>query len=204
LYLPTTSFLPTLDSRGQSIAAQLLKKYPGPLIDSQTYIAPLSMEAPVVVNRLLALDRGDYSTKSAKDRVMARLVLDRFKEPDFSWSPYPDFITPLDQNTTGIAGNWTRSWTPRLTHELKLNYSDDNLWWDRAHPEIPTLASGDQVTLPGSSSTPTAIAIARSRPSTLPSGRAGVTLSRPGAACFCDSTAATSPLVRAVNMRSPT
>ena len=30
--------------------------------------------------------------------------------------------------------------TPRLTSELKLSYSDDNLWWDRAHPEIPTLA----------------------------------------------------------------
>src|SRR5262249_44689869 len=107
-------------------------------------------EAPVVVNRLLALERGDYSTKSGRDRLMARLVLDRFKEPDFSWSPYADFITPLYQDTTGIAGNWTRALTSRLTSELKLSYSDDNLWWNRAHPEIPTLVSGDGVTLPGS------------------------------------------------------
>jgi len=149
-FLPTTSFLPDLDSLHKGIASQLLTKYPGPLLQARTLIAPLDIEAPVVVNRLLALERGDYSTKSGKDRFMARLVLDRFKEPDFSWTPYPDFITPLYQNTTGIAGNWTRSWTPGLTHELKLNYSDDNLWWDRAHPDIPTLVSDDGATLPGS------------------------------------------------------
>jgi outer membrane receptor protein involved in Fe transport len=149
-FLPTTNYLPAYNIPSTRLAYQLLKQYPGPVIDALTTIAPLEIAAPVVVNRTLALERGDYSSKSGKDRIMARLVLDRFKEPDFSYSPYPDFITPLYQNTTGIAGNWTRSWTPRLTHELKLNYSDDNLWWDRAHPEIPTLASGDQAYLPGS------------------------------------------------------
>ena len=39
--------------------------------------------------------------------------------------------------TTGIATNWQRTWTPRLTSELKLSYTDDNLWWDRAHPDVP-------------------------------------------------------------------
>jgi hypothetical protein len=33
---------------------------------------------------------------------------------------------------------------------LKLSYSDDDLWWNRAHPEVPTLVSGDGTTLPGS------------------------------------------------------
>ena len=42
------------------------------------------------------------------------------------------------------------TWSPRVSSELKLNYSDDNLWWDRAHPEIPTLLSADGVVLPGS------------------------------------------------------
>lgn len=147
--LPTTTFLQSAVSKG-SIGTQLLTKYPGPVIQSPDFTAPIEIEQPVIVNRLLALERGDYSTKSGKDRFMARLVLDRFKEPDFSYSPYSAFITPLYQNTTGIAGNWTRSWTPRLTSELKLSYSDDNLWWDRAHPEIPALVSGDGATLPGS------------------------------------------------------
>jgi len=148
--LPTTNFIPALSIPSSRIASQLLNQYPGPVIHSQNLTAPITVESPVVVDRLLALERGDYLSKSGKDRVMARLVIDRFKEPDFSWSPYPAFITPLFQNTEGIAGNWTLTLTPRLTSELKLSYSDDDLWWSRAHPEIPTLASGDGATLPGS------------------------------------------------------
>src|SRR5665213_2701371 len=148
--LPTTNFIPALNIPTSRLASKLLTLYPGPVIQSQNLVAPLTISPPVVVGRLLALERGDYSSKSGKDRVMARLVIDRFTEPDFNWSPYPAFITPLYQNTTGIAGNWTRTLTPRLTSELKLNYSDDDLWWNRAHPEVPTLASGDGTTLPGS------------------------------------------------------
>ena len=149
--LPTTNFIPALSIPSSRIAAQLLTMYPGPVIHSQNLTAPLTISSPVGLNRLLALERGDYTSKSGKDRLMARLVIDRFTEPDFNWSPYPAFITPLYQNTTGIAGNWTRAITPRLTSELKLSYSDDDLYWNRAHPEVPTLASGDGTTLPGSS-----------------------------------------------------
>jgi outer membrane receptor protein involved in Fe transport len=148
--LPTTNFIPALEIPSSRIASQLLNMYPGPVIHSPNLTAPLTISSPVDLDRLLLLERGDYTSKSGKDRLMARLVIDRLKEPDFSWSPYPAFITPLYQNTTGTAGNWTRSLTPRLTTELKLNYSDDDLYWNRAHPEIPTLAAGDGTTLPGS------------------------------------------------------
>ncbi len=149
-YLPTTNFIPALSIPSSRLASQLLSMYPGPVIHSQNLTAPLTLSPPVVLDRLLALERGDYASKSGKDRLMARLVLDRLKEPDFNWSPYSAFITPEFQNTTGLAGNWTHTITPRITSELKLNYSDDDLWWNRAHPEIPTLASGDGTTLPGS------------------------------------------------------
>ena len=149
--LPTTNFLSAFGlTSSNSIAGQLLTEFPGPAIHSDNLTEPITLSSPVQVSRLLALDRMDYTSKSGRDRLMARLVLDRFKEPDFSWSPYPAFITPLYQNTEGIAGNWTRAITPRVTTELKLSYSDDNLWWNRAHPEIPTLASSDGTTLPGS------------------------------------------------------
>lgn len=153
--LPTANFIPAFGIPTSRIASQLLTAYPGPVIHAQSVTAPLTLLPPVVVDRLLALERGDYSSKSGKDRLMARLVIDRFKEPDFNWSPYPAFVTPLYQNTTGIAGNWTRTLTPRLTTELKLNYSDDDLWWNRAHPEIPTLLccgspNSPTITLPGS------------------------------------------------------
>jgi hypothetical protein len=148
--LPTTNFIPALNIPSSRIASQLLNKYPGPVIRSQNLTDLLTIAPPVELDRLLALERGDYISKSGKDRLMGRLVIDRLKEPDFSWSPYKAFVTPSFQNTGGIAGNWTRSLTPRLTSELKLNYSDDDLYWNRAHPEIPTLASSDGTTLPGS------------------------------------------------------
>ncbi len=93
----------------------------------------------MVVDRLTALERGDYSTNGGRDRFMARLNIARLTEPDFIWTPYPAFISGLHQNTTGIAANWMHTWTPRLTSELKLSYSDDDLWWNRAHPDVPTL-----------------------------------------------------------------
>jgi outer membrane receptor protein involved in Fe transport len=149
-YLPTANFIPALNIPPSRTSYKLLTMFPPPVIQSQRLVAPLTIAAPVEVTHLIALERGDYSTSSGRDRFMTRLVLSRLKEPDFSWSPYPDFITPLQQNTTGIAGNWTRALTPRITSELKLSYSDDDLWWDRAHPEIPTLVSGDGTILPGS------------------------------------------------------
>ncbi len=83
---------------------------------------------------------------------MTRVNIARVNEPDFIWTPYTAFNSALYQNTTGGMGNWMHTWTPRLTSEAKISYSDDNLWWDRAHPEVPTLASWRSGTLlPGSS-----------------------------------------------------
>ncbi len=154
--LPTTNFLTAFNVPASRLASQLLTEFPGPVIKSNAIDALYSVAQPVFVNRLTALERGDYSTKGGRDHFMARLAISRTDEPDFIWSPYPQFISPLHEDTTGIAGNWQRSWTPRITSELKFSYTDDNLWWDRAHPEIPTLltnadpVTGQPLTLPGS------------------------------------------------------
>jgi hypothetical protein len=152
--LPTPSFASTFNLPASRIAYQLLKQYPAPFVQglrsSNDYYGDYTVKPPVVVDRTIALERGDYTSKSGRDHLMARLALNRTSEPDFIWTPYPDFVSALHQNTTGIAGNWQRSWSPRLTSEFKLSYSDDNLWWDRSHPEVPTLVSGDGTTLPGS------------------------------------------------------
>ncbi len=148
--LPTTNFIPALNIPSTRLSRTLLEKYPGPVIEARALTADYTTARPVVVERTIALERFDYSPKSGRDHFMGRLALARFGEPDFFWTPYPDFTSGINQHTTGIAGNWQRSWTPRLTSELKASYSDDNLWWDRAHPEIPTLGSSDGTTLPGS------------------------------------------------------
>jgi hypothetical protein len=148
--LPSSNFIPAFGLPSTSLARQLLQTYPGPVLNTSSLTAPYTVAQPVVVDRLIALERGDYTTKGARDHLMARLAIQRLSQPDFIWSPYPAFISGLNENTTAIAGNWMHTWTPRVTSELKLNYSDDDLWWNRAQPQIPTLVSGDGTTLPGS------------------------------------------------------
>jgi len=149
--LPTTSFIPALNLPSDRLARQLLEAFPGPAITSPTgaIVANYTVAQPVVVDRLIALERGDYTTNGGRDHIMARLNIARLTEPDFIWYPYQEFNSALHQNTTGAAGNWMHTWTPRLTSEFKLSYNDDNLWWDRAHSNVPTLASADGTLLPG-------------------------------------------------------
>jgi hypothetical protein len=153
--VPSTTFLSLLGSLVQPATKQLLTAFPAPTVVSNGATGQYTTAPPVVVDRTIALERGDYTTAGGRDRFMARLALSRTSEPDFIWTPYSQFVSGLNQNSTGIAGNWQRSWTPRVTSEFKLSFSDDDLWWDRAHPEIPTLVDGSpfeaiQTTLPGS------------------------------------------------------
>lgn len=153
--VPSTTFLSLLGALVQPATRQLLTQFPAPAVVSNAATGQYTTAPPVVVDRTIALERGDYSTKDGRDHFMGRLALSRMGEPDFIWTPYPQFISGLNQNSTGMATNWQRSWTPRLTSEFKLSYSDDDLWWDRAHPEIPTLLDASpfeaiQTTLPGS------------------------------------------------------
>jgi len=148
--LPSSNFISAFNLSDTNLARQLLQQYPGPVINTQNVTGNYTVAQPVVVDRLIALERGDYTTNGGRDHLMARLAIQRLSEPDFIWSPYSAFTSGLKENTTGIAGNWTHTWTPRTTSELKVNYSDDDLYWNRAHPEIPTLVSGDGTLLPGS------------------------------------------------------
>jgi hypothetical protein len=153
--LPSANFLKDFNVPASRLASQLLTEFPAPVLNVAGLTGTYSVAQPVVVDRLIALERGDYTTKSGRDHIMARLVIQRLSEPDFIWSPYPAFVSGLQENTTGIAGNWTHSFTPRVTSELKFSFSEDYLAWTRAHPEVPSLVSSDaatglQVSLPGS------------------------------------------------------
>jgi hypothetical protein len=145
---PSTSFSQYTTS--SSLASKLLSQFPAPAVTNGLFpTGTLTIAPPVAVDRTLAMARLDYAI-DAKDRLTGRLSVARTGEPDFIWSPYRDFISPLEQDTAGLGISWQRSITPALTNEAKLGYSTDNLYWNRAHPEIPTLASGDGTTLPGS------------------------------------------------------
>lgn len=156
--VPSADFLSALNVPTSRLASQLLNEYPAPVVNAPggAITGIYSVAPPTILDRLIALERGDYTTKSKRDHLMARLALQRLTEPDFIWSPYPAFISPLHENTEGIAGNWTHTWGPRVVSELKFNFAADDLWWNRPHPEVPTLTTtadpltGLSVTLPGS------------------------------------------------------
>ncbi len=149
--LPTANFFDLYNPAFPKLSEQLLKMYPAPaVVNGNELMGTYTVSPPVVVDTLIALERGDYLFNGGRDHLMGRVAIARTSEPDFIWTPYSAFVSGLKQDTTGAMANWTHTFTPRITSELKVNYSTDTLGWNRAHPEVPTLVSGDNLTLPGS------------------------------------------------------
>jgi len=152
---PTTFLFPTPNllafTTQTSLARKLLTEFPAPAVtNGNLFTAPLTLAPPVAVNRTLAIERLDYMQPAGRDRVMARVLINRLTEPDFIWSPYKDFISALHQNTWALGMGYIHSFRANLTNEARFSYSDDDLHWNRPHPEIPSLVSSDGVALPGS------------------------------------------------------
>src|SRR5262249_1423991 len=91
-------------------APNLLQQFPPPRLapDSRRpWLGFLAIAPPVSVDRSIALERIDY--RRGADQWMARLSLIRLGRPDFLWSPYPDFVSPLDDHSENAAVSWIRS-----------------------------------------------------------------------------------------------
>ncbi len=139
---------------GQAIegreSRKLLELYPPPAVTGPGFTGRLTLAPPVEVDRTLAIERFDYNSPSGKNKLMARAMGSFLRQPDFIWSPYRDFISPLHENTLALGLTETHTLRPSLTNEARASFSRDDLHWSRAHAEIPTLASSDGVMLPGS------------------------------------------------------
>jgi hypothetical protein len=149
ILIPTTAFLEQTAVGGS--ARRLLQQYPAPPVtDGSAPLAQYVVRPPQEVNRLLALPRVDYLRRDGKDRLMLRSQVARETQPDFGWTPYKDFVTPLDLDTFGVAGGWLRTAGPALTNEIRFGVATDEMHFNRPHPEVPILAAGDGTVLPGS------------------------------------------------------
>ena len=152
-------FLNTLTYDARSAFA-LVTKYQTPYtltpLANNPYLSSATISQPGGENRHLAVERVDQASRDGKNRVMGRLLLSRVTEPNFIWTPYPDFISPLHQNTYAIGGSYLRQIRPSLTNEARVSVSSDDLYWTRPHPEIPTLLvqSGQPQPFPSSVSLP--------------------------------------------------
>jgi hypothetical protein len=149
LLLPTTRFGDFTAPR--SVARRLLEQYPAPPVTVRNLpVAELEFAPPVTLNRYLATLRADAPLAGGRHRLLARTSIARLERPDFIWTPYKDFSTPLRQNSTGAMLSVLSSLTGNLTHELRAGWNSDDLRFDRPHPEIPSLAVSDGLVLPGS------------------------------------------------------
>lgn len=128
---------------------KLLEQYQPLPVSGTGLVGQVTLAPPVSVNRSLAIERVDYN-RGPKDRISGTFLLMRFGRPDFIWTPYKDFVSPLQQNTWRLSGSYVRTFSAELINDARVAYSSDDLHWDRPHPEVATLASNDGTVLPGS------------------------------------------------------
>src|SRR5262249_7240612 len=139
--VPAIGFQPNYSDRSRH-SHQLLQQYAPPPVKGNNVVGDVLLRPPVSFNRSVAIERLDHATPSGKDRLMGRLMIARLERPDFIWTPYPDFVSPLHQDTNSFALTWTRTLRTNLTNEGRFGFSNDDLNWDRPHPEVPTLVVG--------------------------------------------------------------
>jgi hypothetical protein len=157
--LPSTNFLSIFPQQNTPLG-NLLATYPAPAVtDGANPLATLTVAPPVAVIRSIGIERLDYTTPSGRDRIMVRGIFVNLSEPDFIWSPYKDFITPLKEQTWALGGSYIHAFSTRLTNEFRLSRTDDDLYFNRPNPQVPTLVAEapsnyypiSTITLPGSS-----------------------------------------------------
>jgi hypothetical protein len=147
--LPTTSYINSLPAG--SSARSLLNRYSPPPAGGNGTSALQEFAPPASVDRYVGLERLDYLSRDGTQRLMARVNVSNDSRPDFIWSPYKEFVSGLDQDSTSLALAAVTTLRPNLTNEARLGLSSGVLQWNRAHPEIPTLVSVQEgVLLPGS------------------------------------------------------
>jgi hypothetical protein len=133
----------------------LLDRFAAPLPASLDLQVPVNFRPDVNFDRVSGMFRAGQTLAGERLHVFERLAVNRLDRPDFLWTPYPDFVTPLRQDDAllGVSASWTPS--ASVAHEFRVGYAYNRLGWPRPYPDIPTLtgfnfSSADPLVLPGS------------------------------------------------------
>lgn len=156
--LPSTNFLSFVSPSVAPTLYNLLKTYPAPAVSNGANpFATYTVAPPVEINRILGIERLDYTSPRGRDRIMGRGIFSNMNEPDFVWSPYKGFTTPLVEDTWAVAGSYIHSFSTNLTNEFRISRTSDDLHFNRPNPQVPTLLAiapsnypESTITLPGS------------------------------------------------------
>jgi hypothetical protein len=143
--LPTLGFIARVPAGTQ--AARLFAAFPARAIQAPGDVASIDIDPPSSLDRSSVLSKVERLWGGGA-RVMGRILVVRSARPDFVWSPYQGFSSPLDQNAT--SGALTAA-VPigRIESEFRLGLSLDDLRFERSNPQVPGLETAG-VTLPGS------------------------------------------------------
>jgi hypothetical protein len=156
--LPTAQFIASINSA--SLAGALLRQYPAAVLPSGPGKDGLvTIASPVQLDEVNGLGRLDYL--SGSHRLFVRAAIDRQRQPDLVYNPYPQFSSPLHIGSLAMGAGWTWQIGGAVTQELRAGRTGDDSHFDRLHSEVPILQSGASilsggqfysVSLPGSTS----------------------------------------------------
>lgn len=111
-----------------------------------TYTTVLA--APSTDRRLVTVDRADLPWRGGEDRLMVRVNVSRDGHPDFFWTPYPDYISPLNQDSLALAAGYVRS-RGAFTLEARQGWTRHVFDFRRSRPDLPQYVVAG-ITAPGS------------------------------------------------------
>jgi hypothetical protein len=143
--LPTQTLLTALQHSSASPGV-LYRNFHAPVAPGLSGFGQLSLRPSVTVSHVNGFERIDFVPSNDRIRSFARLVVDRFMQPDFIWSPYPDFRSGLDRNLIGMGWSTTFLPSPAQSYEFRAGFTPDSFAWHRAHAEIPTLSTSTRMT----------------------------------------------------------
>ncbi|MEX2263678.1 MAG: carboxypeptidase-like regulatory domain-containing protein [Bryobacteraceae bacterium] len=146
--LPTSNFKP----KPGTYAEMLWNTYPNrPAFDTSAPTVTVKYAPPAALDRWFLTPRLDWATPGNQWRLFTRAAVAMLKRPDFIWTPYRDFSSPLTQDSINLATGILRT-SGRSTTDLRIAFAKQELAFDRAHPEVPVMVTdaADGATLPGS------------------------------------------------------
>ena len=133
-----------------SLARRLLTEFPTPALDDGNGVtSDLNARPPFSIDRSLFLARVDSVSLDAKHRLMGRVTGANLERPDFIWYPWEEFNSELEQPGFHLGLSYFQTPRAGFLHELRLGWGSDELSWDRAHPEVPTLIAARTLIGPG-------------------------------------------------------
>ncbi len=136
--LPTASFVQSVSPA--SYAGALFRAFPLPLAPQSQGNAGLVQIAPEAdFSRADEYARLDWLATPA-DRILLRFLRDTIDQPEFLYSPYPGFSTPLHQASISGAGSWTRQIGARLQNEFRAARSGDAVRFIAPNSGVPELS----------------------------------------------------------------